>query len=235
MKGPGAKQIEMMFDSIAVDYDRLNHLFSLGTDKLWRRVALKKVIDRTSSQNILDAACGTGDFSIAIARAAHRDTMITGADLSENMLSVMNVKVGRAGLQSRIKAIKANCEALPFDNDTFDVVTIAFGIRNFENREVALREFGRVLRPGGKLLVLELSVPQNRFLRRVYNIYFTRVMPWVGGFVSGQKAAYRYLPASVINFPGPAEWMATMSSCGYTCVEHKPFTLGLCRMYTGIK
>lgn len=235
MKGPKAKNIEMMFDSIAGDYDRLNHLFSLGTDKRWRKVALKKVIDRTAAQNILDAACGTGDFSIAIARVANPLTKVQGADLSENMLSVMREKVKRAGLQDRISAIKANCEALPFEDDTYDVVTIAFGIRNFENREVALQEFRRVLKPGGKLLVLELSVPLNRFLRRVYNVYFTRVMPWLGGIISGEKAAYRYLPASVINFPAPAEWTATMTSCGYTSVTHNPFTFGLCRMYTGIK
>lgn len=235
MKGPRANNIEKMFDAIAGDYDRLNHIMSLGTDRGWRHRAIRRVVDRSVEQTILDAACGTGDFSIAMARVANPSTKITGADLSENMLEVMRQKVVKAGLQGCISAINANCEALPFDDDTFDAVTIAFGIRNFENREVALQEFRRVIRPGGKLLVLELSVPRNRFLRWVYNIYFTRIMPWVGGALSGQKAAYRYLPASVINFPGPAEWTATMSACGYCNVTHTPYTFGLCRMYTGIK
>ena len=235
MKGPKAKNIEKMFDSIAADYDRLNHIMSLGTDRGWRRRAIRQVVDPAAEQCILDAACGTGDFSIAMARVANPLTKVQGADLSENMLAVMRQKVAKAGLQERISAIKANCESLPFDDDVFDAVTIAFGIRNFENREVALQEFRRVLKPGGKLLVLELSVPQDRFLRRVYNIYFTRFMPWLGGVISGEKAAYRYLPASVISFPAPAEWTATMSACGYTSVTHKPFTFGLCRMYIGIK
>lgn len=176
MKGPMANNIEKMFDAIAGDYDRLNHIMSLGTDRGWRHRAIRRVVDRSVEQTILDAACGTGDFSIAMARVANPSTKITGADLSENMLEVMRQKVVKAGLQGRISAIKANCEALPFDDDTFDAVTIAFGIRNFENREVALQEFRRVIRPGGKLLVLELSVPRNRFLRWVYNIYFTRAM-----------------------------------------------------------
>ena len=235
MEGQQTQKVGQMFDAIAPDYDRLNHLLSLGTDRSWRRRALKQVVAPSVPQKILDAACGTGDFSIAIAKAAHIHSRITGADLSEGMLEIMRKKTAREGLQKQISTIKCNCESLPFDDGTFDRVTIAFGIRNFEHRESALKEFARVLKPGGKLVILELSVPSKPGLRRLYNFYFTKMLPLIGGLVSGNKGAYRYLPASVINFPGPERWMATMASCGYRGITHKAFTFGICRMYTGTK
>ena len=234
MKGPDSKKIEELFDSIAVDYDRLNHLLSLGTDRSWRRRALKDFVVPWKVQEILDVACGTGDFSIDIASASAK-TVVTGIDLSDGMLGVMRRKVVRKGLDDRIRMIQGNCESLPFGDSSFDCVTIAFGIRNFEHREEALKEILRVLRPGGKLVILELSVPENPTLRWAYNLYFTHVLPMIGGLISGDRAAYRYLPASVLKFPGRKEWMATMESCGYRSVTHKAFTLGICRMYTGTK
>ena len=235
MKGPDPDKIGPMFDSIAADYDRLNHILSLGTDRSWRRRAIPSIADKVRAQDILDAACGTGDFSIAIAEASHPRTLVTGADLSDGMLDVMRRKVCAKGLQDRINTVKCNCETLPYGECSFDRVTIAFGIRNFENREAALKEFLRVLRPGGKLVILELSVPSNPVLRWGYNLYFKHMVPLIGGIVSGDRAAYRYLPASVIKFPGPEEWKATMESCGYGNVCHESFTFGLCRMYTGTK
>ena len=235
MYSPKAEKIEEMFDSIAGDYDRLNHILSLDIDKRWRRKALKVIITPDSPQRILDAACGTGDLSIAMARAACPETLITGVDLSEGMLGVMREKVARAGLQGRIEMQQGNCESLPYADGSFDRVTIAFGIRNFEHREAALKEFLRVLKPGGTLVVLELSVPENKTLRALYNVYFTKILPVIGGLVSGDKSAYRYLPASVLKFPGPAQWCATMQACGYGGITHKAFTFGLCRMYTGSK
>ena len=262
MEGPKTEKIEAMFDAIAGDYDRLNHLLSLGVDRLWRKQALKEIFPTAScccgkapqrgdrSLEILDLACGTGDFSLAMARYARKKKQgvhITGLDLSAGMLDVMRRKVFRSGFgvvaaaslerqgASVITTVQGNSEALPFEEGCFDRVTIAFGIRNFEHREVALREILRVLRPGGRLVILELSVPAHPVLRRAYNLYFTRVLPLIGGWISGDKAAYRYLPASVLRFPGKEEWMQTMRSCGFDNVRHCALSLGICRMFLGEK
>ncbi len=224
-----------MFDGIAPDYDRLNHLMSLGVDRSWRRRALREILDPRQAQRLLDIACGTGDFSLAIARRMHPDSRIIGLDLSEGMLAVMRDKVTRAGRTQQISCEQGDSEQLRWEDATFDVVTIAFGIRNFAHRETALREILRVLRPGGRLVILELSVPENAFLRWCYNLYFMHFVPWIGGMISGDKSAYTYLPASVQRFPGRREWTATMARCGYTQVRHKAFTFGLCRMYVGEK
>ena len=151
------------------------------------------------------------------------------------MLAVMRAKLAASGLEDRVACVQGDSEALPYADAAFDCVTIAFGIRNFEHRETALREILRVLKPGGKLVILELSVPSNPIIRWFYKLYFTGLLPIIGGKISGDKAAYRYLPASVLNFPGRDEWMATMRACGYTGVRHKAFTLGICRMYIGLK
>lgn len=228
-------RIKSLFDSIASDYDRLNHILSLGIDRSWRRRALKWINDGTPFKQVLDVACGTGDFSIEIARHSGQTTHVTGLDLSEAMLAVMKRKVADAGLADRISAETGNSESMRFADNSFDRATIAFGIRNFENREKALVEILRVLKPGGRLVILELSVPSNAVLRCIYCLYFTRILPFIGGAVSGDKAAYRYLPASVLRFPGKDEWMATMGACGFRDVRHKAFTFGICRMYMGEK
>lgn len=224
-----------MFDSIAPEYDRLNHLMSLNIDKLWRRRALQKIVTKDNPQQILDIACGTGDFSIAIAEQANPLTRIDGIDISEGMLEVMRNKLSERGLAGRITARLGDSESLPYDENTFDKVTIAFGIRNFAHREKALEEILRVLKPDGRLVILELSIPSNSFVRWVFKLYFTKFVPLIGGKISGDKGAYSYLPDSVIRFPDKKEWMATMESCGFGKVTHKAFTFGICRMYTGEK
>lgn len=272
-----------MFDSIAGDYDALNHILSLDVDKLWRKKALKQIVDAPAPARVLDLACGTGDFSIAIAKAlngqlslskrldseeaafrqAQRPTHavtepvkvtgasvvgepsrttssatgshVTGVDLSEGMLAVMREKVAKAGLTEMISIEEGDGENLRFPDNTFDRVTIAFGIRNFENREKGLREMLRVLKPGGRLVILELSRPENKVIRWLYDLYFLHILPKIGGKVSGDKAAYAYLPASVAAFPGKKAFMATMREAGFRTVTHKAFTLGICRMYTGEK
>ena len=230
-----------MFDSIAGDYDALNHILSLDVDKIWRKKALKQIVDAPAPVQVLDLACGTGDFSIAIAKALSSATgsHVTGVDLSEGMLAVMREKVAKADLTEMISIEEGDGENLRFPDNTFDRVTIAFGIRNFENREKGLREMLRVLKPGGRLVILELSRPENKIIRWFYDLYFLHILPKVGGKVSGSisgdKAAYRYLPASVLNFPGKKEFSSILRNCGYAAVSHKAFTLGICRMYTGEK
>ncbi|MGM9740372.1 MAG: bifunctional demethylmenaquinone methyltransferase/2-methoxy-6-polyprenyl-1,4-benzoquinol methylase UbiE [Candidatus Cryptobacteroides sp.] len=251
---PRKEKIHDMFNNIAVDYDKLNHIMSLDIDKSWRKRALKRILkstreERRAGRNIdekrrlksievLDVACGTGDFSIAIAEAMNKMEItghVTGVDLSEGMLEVMKGKVAKAGLEGVISCETGDCENLRFTDGSFDRVTVAFGVRNFENREKGLKEMLRVLRPGGKLVILELSVPSNAFLRWLFNLYFLHILPLIGGKISGDKAAYKYLPASVLNFPGKKEFTSTLWECGYAAVSHKAFTLGICRMYTGIK
>ena len=232
---PKREKVRQMFDDIATDYDALNHIMSLNVDRSWRRRALKEIIIPDRSQKIMDLACGTGDFSIAIAGAMSQDSHVTGVDISEGMLAVMKRKVEDAGLTDRIDITVGSGEELPFQENSFDAVTIAFGIRNFEDREQGLREIQRVLKPDGRIIILELSEPSNPVIRWVYNLYFTRIMPVIGRKVSGNSAAYHYLPASVISFPKKQEWMQTMTNCGFGEVRHKAFSLGICRMYTGRK
>lgn len=232
---PAKEKIRRMFDGIAPGYDRLNHLMSLGVDRCWRRRAVRGIVTPDRPQQILDLACGTGDFSCEIARRMHPQSHVTGLDLSEGMLAVMRDKVEKAGLAERISCRQGDAEALPWPDGSFDRVCIAFGIRNFEHREQALREILRVLRPGGRLVILELSVPENRVLHKCYDLYFMHFMPWIGGMLSGDKAAYRYLPASVQRFPGRMAWTGTMRRCGFAQVRHQALTAGLCRMYVGEK
>lgn len=230
---PAKAKIREMFDGIAADYDKLNHLLSLDVDKSWRRRAIKE-LPHVIDLSVLDLACGTGDFAIAIAKAIP-EAHITGADLSEGMLKVMEEKVGKLGLQERISIQTGDGENLGFADNSFDRVTNAFGIRNFEDKDKGLREALRVLKPGGKLIILELSRPENKVIRWFYDLYFLNILPKIGGKVSGDKGAYAYLPASVKNFPGKKEFTSMMRKAGFEAVTHKAFTFGICRMYTGEK
>lgn len=273
---PKKENIQGMFDNIAPEYDRLNHLMSLDIDKTWRKRALTQIFKPNLAEramtaagdsengglHVLDIACGTGDFSIAIAkemlrrasgcqevaRAQEVDNAgeflktgrywpghVMGVDLSEGMLKIMAEKVKAAGLENIVSCEQGDCESLRFSDGAFDRVTVAFGVRNFENREKALKEILRVLRPGGELVILELSVPSNPVMRWLYKLYFLHILPVIGGKVSGDKAAYKYLPASVLNFPGKKEFMQTLRDCGYHNVRHRAFTFGICRMYSGEK
>lgn len=231
---PKKEKIQEMFDGIAPSYDRLNHLLSLNMDRWWRRRALKEIVDG-SQQKILDVACGTGDSTIAIARAAGSGTRVTGVDISDKMMAQVMRKAAHEGVHDRIKLLKADGEALPFADDSFHCVSCAFGIRNFEHKELGLKEFYRVLKPGGKLVILELSEPENKHIRRLYNFYFLHILPFIGGLLSGDKNAYCYLPASVLAFPGPEGFCSMIRAAGFTLVRHRFFTFGLCRMYVGHK
>jgi demethylmenaquinone methyltransferase/2-methoxy-6-polyprenyl-1,4-benzoquinol methylase len=234
MNMPKKEKVQEMFDNIAGDYDALNHVMSLDVDKRWRRKALRRLADDSRRLEILDLACGTGDCSIEIAEKI-KDCHITAADISEGMLDVMRRKVADKGLSEKITIETGDGENLPFGDGTFDRVMIAFGIRNFEDKDKGLREMLRVLKPGGKLVLLELSLPSNRFMRWLYDLYFLHLMPRIGGKISGDKAAYRYLPASVVKFPPKKEFMNMMAAAGFRNIRHKALTLGICRMYTGEK
>lgn len=231
---PKKEIIQQMFDDIAPSYDRLNHLMSLDVDKFWRKRALKEIVDGTSQQ-ILDVACGTGDSTIAIAQAAGSGSRITGVDISEGMMALVMRKAAHEGVHDRILLQVADGENMPFEEGSFHRVFCAFGIRNFEHKELGLNEFYRVLKPGGKAVILELSLPENRHLRRLYNIYFQHILPWVGGLVSGNKDAYRYLPASVQAFPPPERFCAMMWAAGFSGVRQRSLSLGLCSMFIGEK
>ena len=231
---PKKEKVREMFDNIAPSYDRLNHVLSMNVDKLWRRHALKEIVDG-SAQRILDVACGTGDSTISIARAAGERSTVTGVDISEGMMAMVKGKAEKAGVADRIDLKVADGEALPYEDGTFDRVTCAFGIRNFEHKEKGLAEFRRVLKPGGRVVILELSLPQNRVVRWAYDLYFSHLLPAVGGAVSGDKAAYRYLPASVHNFPSPKDFCRMMEEAGFTSVHGCCLTFGLCRMFTGTR
>lgn len=229
------EKIRKMFDNIAEDYDRLNHIMSLDIDRIWRKRAVKAIADTGDDLQVLDVACGTGDFSIGIARATSEGSRITGIDLSEGMIAIGRKKVSEGGLSDKIVMEQGDCENLRFAAETFDRVTVAFGVRNFEHLELGLKEMLRVLKPGGKAVILELSLPGNPVLRFIFNLYFLHILPAIGGAVSGDKGAYAYLPASVLGFPKPKVFRQMMQDCGFSSVSDKAFTFGVCRMFVGVK
>lgn len=225
--------VRKMFDNIAPDYDKLNHILSLNIDKRWRKKAVKELADKESPLKVLDVACGTGDFMIEIAGKAAEGSEIIGIDISEGMIAVGKEKLAKGNINATMHV--ADCEALPYDAYTFDRISVGFGVRNFEHLELGLSEMYRVLKPGGKLVILELSVPSNGFIRWCYKLYFLKILPFIGGLVSGERSAYEYLPASVLKFPAPHKFMEIMKSAGFDHVEQTALTLGICRMYIGKK
>lgn len=222
--------VEKMFDDIAPTYDKLNHILSLNVDKSWRRKAVKRICS-THPQHVLDIACGTGDFAIALAQAGV--PKVSGIDISEGMLEVGREKVKNLGLDIEMKVDDSEC--LSYADNTFDAISVAFGVRNFEHLQLGLNEMNRVLRPGALVCIVELSVPSNPILLWGYKLYFLHVLPFIGGLISGNKSAYRYLPKSVLNFPKPDKVCEMLRLAGFEKVEAKAFTFGLCRMFTGVK
>ena len=231
---PKKEKIEQMFNDIAPSYDRLNHLMSLGIDNIWRKKALKEIVDGTQQQ-ILDVACGTGDSTIAIAKAMEPGGRVTGIDISAGMMEPLMRKAAHEGVHDRIKLLQADALQMPFEANSFHRVTCAFGIRNFEDRNKGLAEFLRVLKPGGRAVILELGIPDKPFIKTLYDIYFRHILPLIGGLISGNRAAYRYLPESVYAFPRPEAFCAMMERAGFHNVRHRNFTFGLCRLFIGEK
>lgn len=228
-----ANQIERMFDSIAATYDALNHILSLGIDKRWRA----KGIDHLrpfSPNHILDVATGTGDLAIAMHKAL-APQCITGIDLSEKMMERGRRKTLRAGCAPQITFQRQDCLSLTYADNTFDAVTSAFGIRNFEHIEKGIAEMHRVLKPGGHLMILELSHPRKFPVKQLYTLYSNTIIPCLGRLFSGRGAAYRYLPASVRVVPQGEAMADILCRQGFANVGLRTFTLGICSLYTGEK
>lgn len=230
---PKTEQVEEMFDSIAPAYDFMNRAMTLGIDKLWRAKAVK-MIRRRQPADILDVATGTGDLAIKLAREIP-GVRVTGVDLSEQMLAIGRDKVRLAGLSDRISLSKADCLALPMADASFDAVTVAYGVRNFEHLAQGYREMARVLRPGGMLCVVELSVPQSRLVRPFYELYTRRIIPVIGRMVSSDRSAYTYLPASIAAMPQGERMLAIMEEAGLVRPALQPLTLGVCTIYTAFR
>lgn len=228
---PRKAHIRRMFNDIAPSYDRLNHLMSLDVDRLWRRRAVSCLVDG-GPLRILDVACGTGDSTLTLVKASGEGSRVVGVDISEEMLGLAREKMEKAGVAGQVQLMEADGEALPFPDGAFDRVSCAFGIRNFEQIPLGLKEFRRVLVPGGKVVILELSMPRNPVVRACYRLYFLHILPWIGGKISHQEAAYRYLPASVVRFPAPESFCGMLRDAGFTDVRHKSLSLGLCRLFT---
>ncbi len=230
---PKTEQVEEMFDSIAPAYDFMNRAMTLGIDKLWRAKAVK-MIRRRQPADILDVATGTGDLAIKLAREIP-GVRVTGVDLSEQMLAIGRDKVRLAGLSDRISLSKADCLALPMADASFDAVTVAYGVRNFEHLAQGYREMARVLRPGGMLCVVELSVPQSRLVHPFYELYTRRIIPVIGRMVSSDRSAYTYLPASIAAMPQGERMLAIMEEAGLVRPALRPLTLGVCTIYTAFR
>jgi demethylmenaquinone methyltransferase/2-methoxy-6-polyprenyl-1,4-benzoquinol methylase len=226
------EQVAQMFDRISGRYDFLNHFLSLGIDKGWR----KKVVAIARSQNpdtILDIATGTGDQAIAL--SALKPQKVTGLDISSGMLDVGRMKIAKLGLSELIDMKLGDSEDIPFEDNSFDVITVSFGVRNFENLKKGLSEMYRVLKPGGKAIILEFSQPEKFPMKQMYGLYSKRILPVVGGALSKDKSAYTYLPESVEAFPYGTDFTNLLEQIGYTKTKDTPVTFGIASIYEGTK
>lgn len=225
------KQVEQMFDNISENYDFLNRLLSFNIDIYWRNQLEKKVVAYNPGK-ILDVATGTAD--LAIEHAKKTKAAITGLDLSQKMLDYGQIKVNKKGLKDRIKLIKGDAEKLSFQNGEFDIVTVSFGIRNFENLEKGISEMGRVLKSGGKLLILEFSKPSG-FFAPFFMFYFKKILPNIGKIISGDSQAYTYLPNSVDAMPYGEDMKNLILKNGFKEASFRKLTFGVATVYEGIK
>jgi len=226
-------EVESMFDSIAWRYDFLNHFLSFNFDRLWRRRAIKIISKSYKSPNILDVATGTGDLAIAAMKL--NPTRISGIDISRKMLEIGRDKVERKGFAEKIVLLTGDSEKIPFDDNIFDVAMVAFGVRNFSDPLKGLSEMNRVIRSGGMIMVLEFSKPSGFPIKPLYNFYFKNILPFFGRLFSKDKAAYSYLPDSVMKFPDNEEFLKLLIQAGCSETRQLKLTGGVASIYTGIK
>ena len=228
-----SKQVETMFDNIAHSYDLLNHRLSFGIDILWRKTAIRQLAHYNPSA-ILDVATGTGDFAIMAAKKL-RPAKVVGVDISEGMMLIGREKSVKEGLDDVISFKKDDCEHLSFPDDSFDAITTAFGIRNFQNLDKCLAEMCRVLKPGGKLSILELSRPLRFPMKQLFWIYSHTLLPVYGKLVSRDTEAYKYLISTIESFPQGEEMVGTFKKAGFTEAKFKRLTFGICTCYLATK
>jgi len=225
------QDIGKLFDRIARTYDGLNHGLSLNIDRLWRR---KTVATMSPVEHVLDVAIGTADLTIEMLRRG-KAQQVTGLDLSEQMMERGRMKVSEKGFEEHVEFVYGNAQKMPFEDASFDGVTCAFGCRNFQNLDEGLREMYRVLRPGGQVTILEFSYPSRRYIRALYDLYFTHVLPAIGRIVSRDKTAYTYLNKSVKSFCWGEAFVQHLRDAGFQEEHFRTLTFGIATIYTAIK
>lgn len=226
------EEVAEMFDNISSRYDFLNHFLSLGIDKLWRKKAIK-LLKPLQPKRIIDLATGTGDFAIAALKL--NPDKIIGVDISDGMLEKGRLKMKKKGVENIIDMINGDSEDLPFDDNYFDALTAGFGVRNYENLEKGLSEMLRVIRPGGKAVILEFSKPKKFPIKQLFNFYSKRIIPVLGKTISKDSSAYAYLPESVEAFPEGKGFLEILEKVGYKEVEAQPVSGGIATIYIGVK
>lgn len=231
--GKKSEQVEQMFDNIAPAYDQLNHTLSLGIDKSWRRKAIHW-LKPYRPQRIMDVATGTGDFAILACRELQPEHLV-GTDISEGMMNVGREKVKKAGLSGKISFAREDCTSLSFADNSFDAITVAFGVRNFEDLDKGLSEMCRVLKPGGHLVILELTTPERFPMKQLFAIYSRIVIPTLGKLFSKDNSAYKYLPQTIKAFPQGEVMRGVISRAGFGEVRFRRLTFGICTLYTATK
>jgi demethylmenaquinone methyltransferase / 2-methoxy-6-polyprenyl-1,4-benzoquinol methylase len=227
------EQVASMFNNISGTYDFLNHFLSLGIDIIWRKKAIRELLS-AKPEKVLDVATGTGDFAFESIKIL-KPKQIIGVDISEGMLDVARKKIAERNLGHIFSVEKGDSEGLHFEDNTFDAITVAFGVRNYENLEKGLADMLRVLKPGGKVVILEFSKPRAFPVKQLYHFYFKYATPFFGGLFSKDKKAYAYLEESVQAFPDGKNFTALMEKVGYKHTKHRSLTFGISAIYTGIK
>ncbi len=230
---PKVDQIRRMFNRIAPKYDQLNRIISLGLDRSWRKRALH-LLAPYAPQRVLDVATGTGDLAIEIIQTISSAKEVVGVDISEEMMRVGQEKVHQAGLDTKISFERQDCTAMTFEADSFDAATIAFGIRNFSDIPAAAAELHRVLRPGGVLIIAELSVPTNPLLRLGYKLYAGQIIPLIGRLISKDRDAYTYLPKSIAAVPQRERMVEILRKAGFSEAFYESIFPGTCTIYVAI-
>lgn len=231
-EGSKKEQVAKMFDSIAPKYDFLNHFLSMGIDKIWRKKAISMLKNRPIDK-LLDIATGTGDLAIEASKI--KGIQITGIDISEQMLEAGKKKIEKLKLSNRISLHLGDSEKILFPDNHFEAITVAFGVRNFENLNQGLNEMNRVLKPAGMAVILEFSKPSSFPFKQLYNFYFRFILPVIGRMVSSDKSAYTYLPESVNNFPDGKVFLKEMEKSGFKDCKARKLTFGVATIYSGTK